>query len=141
MISKSSPNFYPLKHSIGGAIGSPNSISYKSLTNKVYAITANLHFAEKSRLMIFSDYQHLYPNFFHGINISQLIKVTAYWGLGFFILTSLPKTCLGLRIPLGVEWQSQSPLSVFFEIAPGLSVTPEIASYVTTSQLGVRYWF
>jgi len=57
-----SPAQMPIqKHSLEGAFGSPNFLSYKGIIGKQNAITANLSFSSNFGTLIFADYQFLQP--------------------------------------------------------------------------------
>ena len=63
-----------------------------------------------------------------------------YFGGGAYIAFS-SDLGLGIRVPFGMAYQFEgSPVDIFAEIAPGLSLLPDLAFYFGGG-IGARYFF
>lgn len=48
---------------------------------------------------------------------------------------------LGVRVPVGVEWQpGRPPLGVYLELVPGMAIIPKTDAFFQGG-IGIRYYF
>jgi hypothetical protein len=133
---------------LGIEFGYPTGLSAKLWTSNRAAFDFGLGFTNdgwdnryddrydnRNRIHLTVDYQ---------LHRFDLISVDAgrlglYYGLGLMIV-SANDTALGLRIPLGAQYDFPSaPIAIFLEFAPVLSI-PDVNLGIDTS-LGIRYVF
>lgn len=139
---------------LGIILGVPTAISGKLWLDQRSAIDMGLAFSFNDYIFAYGDYLVHFPGALSGKE-KFLAQITPYFGIGALIaVTSVDRSTddrflgrrngsigLGLRIPLGVEWQPVNPsLGVFVEIAPGISIIPQ-TSAIFEAGIGVRYYF
>lgn len=66
--------------------------------------------------------------------------VAVYYGLGVRLITNNDPQ-IGIRIPIGINYQiANSPLDVFFELAPILNLIPN-TDFDINAAIGLRFFF
>lgn len=124
---------------LGAILGKPTGISAKYWLNKENAIDAALgySFENNSKINIHADYLwHVYNVF------DTQITLPLYYGVGGkFNAKEGDRSTLGVRGVVGVTWwPDNTPLDVFFELAPVFNLIPETNLDLDVS-VGVRYFF
>lgn len=124
---------------LGAILGKPTGISAKYWLNKENAIDAALgySFENNSKVNIHADYLwHVYNVF------DTQITLPLYYGVGGkFNAKEGDRSTLGVRGVVGVTWwPDNTPLDVFFELAPVFNLIPETNLDLDVS-VGVRYFF
>ena len=121
---------------LGIILGKPTGISYKywTSTNTAFDIAAARDFADGS-LYLHGDV------LFHHYDILPVTtgRLPLYYGIGPAI--GVPEILVGVRIPVGLTYLFEGvPLSLFFELAPGLTFFPG-TGFLINGGIGVRYIF
>ena len=113
-----------------------------------------LAFSSGDFMLLYADYLKHYP---HAVHLQEplLSHLSPYLGVGGIIVVSTSSRSkndrllgtsngsigLGIRVPIGIEWKlNNAPVSVFGEIAPGISIMPSTDMLVQAG-LGIRYLF
>lgn len=122
---------------IGIMAGEPTGISSKYWLSKTTAADAGLAWSIDSYLHIHADFlMHKYDL----INVSKG-ELPVYIGLGARILLTEPDLSIGIRVPLGLDYQfSGAPFDLFFEVVPILNLTPA-TEFDFNAAIGFRYFF
>jgi hypothetical protein len=123
---------------LGLIFGEPTGLSAKLWTSERTAIDAAVAWS-----FVGSGWLHLQADFLmHNYDIIDVSQgaLPLYYGAGAFLGFSTDLG-LGARIPLGMAYQFEgAPVDIFAEIAPGISLLPEIKFYIGGG-IGVRYFF
>jgi len=136
------------KIGLGLMVGEPTGLSFKVWTSETTAFDAGLawSFGRYDAVNLHADYLwHHFGIFGDDINKGQL---PVYYGIGGRIVFAddYPNqgdsnAVLGARVPVGVNYLFEdSPVGVFFEIAPIVNIIPE-TDVDFDSSLGVRFYF
>jgi hypothetical protein len=140
--------------SVGGILGIPSGVTAKYYLDANSAIDAGAGATFDSDIMVWGDYLYHFPKLF-GSN-GFFGDCTPYVGGGLVVVSSGYKRTsedayfgkdtgsfgAGIRIPAGVDWHLSSMkwLSIYVEIAPGLSITPATGMFFQGG-VGARYHF
>ena len=123
---------------LGVIIGEPTGLSFKTWTSENTAIDAAAawSFVGDGHLHIHADFlRHSFGIF--DLNNGQL---PLYYGLGAKVVLA-NETVIGARIPIGLDYMfADAPLDIFFEVVPGLDLTPA-TDFAINGGLGIRYFF
>jgi len=122
---------------IGAVVGEPTGITGKMFLSDSIAVDATLSWSfVKDKFYIHSDYLHHFSGLF-GSDVPELL---GYTGIGGMIeLKEDPE--IGVRIPFGLSYTiSDTPVELFFEIAPVVLLAPE-TTVDFTGGIGARYYF
>lgn len=91
-------------------------------------------------------YTHIDLNVKNNLELKDLFW---YWGGGLFLklkkekvnkTETETKTSFGVRIPFGLEYITSINLAFLIEIAPALTIVPEM-DFFAEGGLGIRYYF
>jgi hypothetical protein len=123
---------------LGLVFGEPTGLSAKLWTSERTAIDAAVawHFSGKGWFQMQSDF------LIHNYELLTVSKgaLPVYFGGGAYIAFS-SELGLGIRVPFGLAYQFEgAPVDIFAEIAPGLSLLPDLDFYFGGG-IGVRYFF
>jgi hypothetical protein len=142
---------------LGIILGNPTSITAKYNMNSIRAFDGGLAYSSEKWTLLYSDILHHFPGAF-GRRDPFISRLTPYLGLGaVLVISSRPQSerwrddyfsksdssdlALGMRIPLGIEWKPDStPIGIFLEIVPGLTLIPGTYSFLQGG-LGGRFYF
>ena len=141
-------------YAAGIILGEPTGFTGKYWTEKDRAIDAGLAFSFNDFFMTYGDYLFHFP--ITDANQSQFIRQLSPYvgaGLSFIFSTNSNRSDgklftenrdtfgLGIRFPLGIEWQpAEPPLGIYIEIAPGMGVIPKTFGFMQGG-IGGRYYF
>lgn len=140
---------------LGLIIGEPTAITGKLWLEPMKAIDFAFAYSFDHYLVLYSDYLVHFPEVFSHSSLF-LSETTPYFGVGavlafaeghhmdkdrkFFGHRS-ESVGVGVRVPFGAEWRPHlTPIGVFLELTPGISVIPE-TSGLFEGGIGVRYYF
>jgi len=123
---------------VGFIVGEPTGISLKSWTGGGNAIDLGLawSFGRYDAVNIHADY--LWHNFgaFDNIDSGEL---ALYYGIGGRLVLSNDSR-IGARVPVGINYLIEdSPVGLFFEVAPILNVVPS-TNFDVDGGVGVRFY-
>ena len=123
---------------LGLIFGEPTGLSAKLWTSQRTALDAAVawSFSGAGWLHVQSDF------LIHNYDLLDVSsgKLPVYYGVGAFLAFS-SDLGLGARVPVGLAYQFEdAPVDIFFELAPGLSLLPDLAFYIGGG-LGARYFF
>lgn len=123
---------------LGLIFGEPTGLSAKMWTSERTAIDAAVAWS-----FVGSGWLHIHADFlmhnFDLINVSEG-SLPVYFGVGAY-LGLASDLGLGARVPVGLAYHFEgAPVEVFFELAPGLALLPEIKFYIGGG-IGARYYF
>lgn len=139
---------------LGVIFGIPTALSAKYWVDQKYAADFGFSYASNDYALFFTDYLIHFPGAF-GSKQKFISQLTPYFGVGGllafantdrrdddrFLGKKNGSVGLGVRVPLGVEWQPNQPtLGVFVEFVPGISVIPQTTS-IFQAGIGIRYYF
>lgn len=140
--------------SVGGILGIPSGATAKYYLDANSAIDAGAGATFDSDIMIWGDYLYHFPKLLGSKGF--LNDCTLYVGGGLVVVSSGSKRSsedayfgkdsgsfgAGLRIPAGIDWHLSSLkwLSVYVELAPGLSISPKTGMFFQGG-VGARYHF
>jgi hypothetical protein len=129
----------PESFGVGVILGEPTGLSFKQWVGGHTALgaAAAWSFGDESAFHVHLDY------LVHtgGRPDSEIGEMFFYFGIGGRLKAEEDESRIGARIPLGLAYQfEESPLDVFFEIAPILDLAPETELRVNGG-FGVRYYF
>ncbi len=132
---------------LGIVLGEPTGISGKYRQSAQRGIQGGLAWSFDSYMLLFGDYLFSFPGAF-GSKTRFVSQLSPYIGIGgtmFFGNNVRPRSNssfgLGIRIPLGLEWNpGDPPLGVFVELAPGLGLVPGTFGFLQGG-IGIRYYF
>ena len=124
---------------VGVILGEPTGLSFKQWVSDQTAIDAAAawSFGEENAFHVHLDY------LIHtgGRPDPEVGRIFFYFGIGGRLKAEEEQGRIGARIPLGVAYEfDESPVDVFFEIAPILDLAPETELRVNGG-FGVRYFF
>jgi len=122
---------------IGIIAGDPTGLSFKIWQTKTTAIDGALGWWLGDYVNVHVDY------LIHNLTLIKIKEglMPVYFGIGAFAGAWGGGGDLGIRVPLGLSYLFQdSPLELFFEIAPSLNVIPG-TSFGVGWGLGARYYF
>ena len=123
---------------LGVVFGEPTGLSAKLWTSERTALDAAVAWSFYN-----GGWLHLQADFLmHNYDLIDVSQgaLPVYYGAGAF-LTFSSELGLGARVPLGLAYQfEEAPVDIFLEIAPGISLLPEIKFYMGGG-LGARYFF
>jgi hypothetical protein len=123
---------------LGLVFGEPTGLSAKLWTSERTALDAAVAWS-----FVGSGWMHIQADFL--MHNYELIEVSEgalpfYYGVGAFLGLSTDLG-LGARVPVGLAYQFEgAPVDIFAEIAPGISLLPEIKFYIGGG-IGARYFF
>lgn len=123
----------------GVMLGEPTGISIKQWLSphSAFDAAAAWSFGDQSAFHVHLDYL-AHTNARSDSDIGQILF---YFGIGGRVKAEEEEERVGVRVPLGVAYEfDESPLDVFFEIAPILDLAPATEVRVNGG-LGVRYFF
>jgi hypothetical protein len=123
---------------LGLIFGEPTGLSAKLWTSERTALDAAVawSFSGVGWLHVQSDF------LFHNYDLIDVSsgKLPLYYGVGAFLAFS-SDLGLGARVPVGLAYQFEdAPVDIFFEIAPGIALLPDIDFYIGGG-IGARYYF
>ena len=139
---------------VGFILGNPTAITGQWVQSQKDSYQAGFSFSYDDSFLIYADRLFHFPGTFKTTE-SFINELIPYVGVGGALaVTSKDRRNkdgyfnkdegslgMGVRIPVGVEWQHQNPgLSVYFELAPGISIFPETSAHFMGG-LGFRYFF
>lgn len=134
---------------VGVVLGEPSGLSARWWLNPSYdALDFAVAYSFDSYFLVNADYKLHFPSWFRS-TLAGRKGVIPYFGLGAGLgvgrgpanTVGDTRVFVGLRLPIGVHWQiQQSPLAVFFEVAPGLGMAPSTSAFVQIG-IGLRYFF
>lgn len=139
---------------LGIVLGGPTAITGKYWLDHKHAIDAGVGALFGDYFMFYGDYLFHYPGAF-GHDTQFVSELTPYFGFGGVMafttdnhadnsaLRGKSSGALGLggRVPVGIEWRpSETPIGVFLELAPGLSLIPQFG-FIIEGGIGIRYYF
>ncbi len=138
---------------LGIMLGEPTGLSGKMILDTKSAIDFGLAFSTNGYFLFLSDYLFQFPHAFHSSS-PFISRLTPYLGMGgilattsqlgqnrSFFGTSSSSIALGVRIPLGIEWNPSSlAIGVFAEIAPGIYLLPSTQGLFQWD-IGIRFYF
>ena len=124
---------------VGVILGEPTGLSFKQWVGDHTAVDAAAawSFGDVSAFHVHLDY------LIHtgGRADPDIGRVFFYFGIGGRLKAEEDEGRIGARIPLGLAYEfDESPIEVFFEIAPILDLAPETEMRVNGG-FGVRYFF
>ena len=123
---------------LGLIFGEPTGLSAKMWTSERTAIDAAVAWSFSG-----AGWFHLHADFLmHNYDLISVSEgaLPIYYGLGAFTTFS-SEFGLGARVPLGIAYQFEgAPVDIFAEIAPGLSLLPDLTFYIG-GVIGARYYF
>lgn len=138
----------------GFILGNPTAITGQWVQSKETSYQAGFSFSYDDSFLVFADRLFHMPGTFK--TTEQFInELVPYVGIGgaLAVTTKDRRTQdgyfdkdegsvgLGVRVPIGIEWKNSDPnISVYFEIAPGISIFPETSAQFMGG-LGLRYFF
>lgn len=142
------------KYGVGFILGNPTAITGQMVQSQQKSFQAGLSFSYDDSFLLFVDRLFHFPGTFK--TSEKLInELVPYMGIGGALaVTSKDRRQkdgyfdkdegsigMGVRVPFGIEWKITDPnLSVYFEIAPGISIFPETSAEFMGG-LGFRYFF
>ncbi|MBC7384695.1 MAG: hypothetical protein H7301_00855 [Cryobacterium sp.] len=144
-------------HSFGAGIviGEPTALSAKLWLAPDKAVDFGLAFSFDEYALVYSDYLLHYPGSL-GHSTAFISELSPYFGVGLVLAFANDKHYdrdrrffgrghdslgAGVRVPLGIEWiPARTPLGVFVELVPGISIVPE-TSGLLEGGIGIRYYF
>jgi hypothetical protein len=123
---------------IGVILGEPTGISFKfwNSSNTAIDAAAAWSFKKEEKLHLHMDY------LFHNFKLFKARhgKLPLYYGIGCRVKFE-EETRVGVRFPVGICYiLRETPIDIFFEIAPLLDLTPE-TDFNFNASIGVRYFF
>ena len=123
---------------LGLVFGEPTGLSAKLWTSERTTFDAALAWSSSG-----VGWFHMQSDFLiHNYELLSVSKgaLPVYFGGGGYIAFS-SDLGLGIRVPFGIAYQFEgSPVDVFAEIAPGLSLLPDLGFYFGGG-IGIRYFF
>lgn len=124
---------------VGVILGEPTGLSFKQWVGDHTAIDAAAawSFGHESAFHVHLDYLiHT-----RGRSDPDIGRMLFYLGIGGRLKAEEDEGRIGARIPLGIAYEfDESPVDVFFEIAPILDLAPETELRVNGG-FGIRYFF
>lgn len=130
---------------LGVVVGSTSGLSGKYSLQDNRAIAGAMSYAFDARHGISLQLDYLFDKR-RQFNLGEVSPLNLYYGLGLRTLNITSggdngKTRLGVRAPVGINFQTQNPnLEFFGELAPVLDVAPSTNVYIDIA-LGVRIRF
>jgi hypothetical protein len=124
---------------VGIVLGEPTGISFKQWVTyrTAFDAAAAWSFGEESAFHVHMDYLIHH----RGRSDRDIGHLLFYFGIGGRLKAEEEEGRLGARVPLGVAYEfDESPLDVFFEVAPVLDLAPE-TEFRVNGGFGVRYFF
>jgi len=121
--------------SLGVILGEPTGICGKSLLGANTAIDGAVAWTiDRPSFHLHLDY------LFHDRTIIKEKNFMLFYGIGGRVKFE-NNTKIGMRIPVGIDYMiSESPLDIFFEIAPIVDLIP--GTYISLNAgIGIRYTF
>ena len=123
---------------LGIIVGEPTGLSLKMWTgsNSAFDAAAAWSFSGDGQLHLHADYLR------HSFDIFDVNKgkLPLYYGLGAKVVLK-NETVIGARVPVGLAYIFEdSPLDIFFEVVPGLDLTPS-TDFAINGGVGIRYYF
>ena len=123
---------------LGLIFGEPTGLSAKMWTSERTAIDAAVAWS-----FVGSGWLHIHSDFLiHNFDLIDVSEgsLPVYFGVGAY-LGLASDLGLGARVPVGLAYHFEgAPVEVFFELAPGLALLPEIKFYIGGG-IGARYYF
>lgn len=123
---------------LGLIFGEPTGLSAKMWTSERTAIDAAVAWS-----FVGSGWLHIHTDFLiHNFDLIDVSEgsLPVYFGVGAY-LGLASDLGLGARVPVGLAYHFEgAPVEVFFELAPGLALLPEIKFYIGGG-IGARYYF
>ena len=123
----------------GVTLGEPTGLSFKQWVSHRTALAAAAawSFGEESAFHVHLDYlMHT-----GGRSDPDIGRMLFYVGIGGRIKAEEDEARLGARVPLGLVYElDESPIDVFFEVAPILDIAPGTELRVNGG-FGIRYFF
>lgn len=140
--------------SVGFILGNPTAITGQYKISNIKSYQGGLAFSYDDSVLIYGDYLLHHPGLIKTTEpfINSLVP---YIGIGLAaVVTNKNRKDddgyfgknegsfgMGLRVPFGIEWFNEDPsFSVYFELAPGISIFPETSAEFMGG-LGLRYHF
>jgi hypothetical protein len=124
---------------LGVILGEPTGLSFKQWVSysTAFAAAAAWSFGHESAFHVHLDYLLHTP----GQSDRGIGRMLFYFGIGGRLKAEDEEGRLGARLPLGMVYEFEdSPIDVFFEVAPILDLAPETEVRVNGG-FGVRYFF
>lgn len=143
---------------VGIVLGDPSALTMKYEIDETSAWDGGIAFNLSKWILVYGDWDYKFAGAFSRGGARGLSNLTPYLGAGlvlvvsnssdsdtrgfrYFDSSSSSRVALGLRIPLGIEWKpADTPIGVFVEIAPGLTIVPATYAFVQGG-LGIRFFF
>ena len=124
---------------VGVILGEPTGLSFKQWVTGRTALDAAAawSFGDESAFHVHMDYL-LHTGGPSGEDIGRMLL---YLGIGGRLKAEDDDARIGARVPLGLAYEfDESPIEVFFEVAPILDLAPETELRVNGG-FGIRYFF
>ncbi len=126
---------------LGLIIGEPTGISYRAWLGTSNAMDFAVGWSVNTRE---NDHFDIHGAYLFGRKTDMRIdgyRIPWYFGPGGRIKLGEKDAVLGFRFPFGLYYKFRTvPFSMFFELAPGLNITPS-TEFDITGGLGFRYIF
>jgi len=141
----------PTQTAAGFVLGEPTAFTGKYWLDPGNAIDAQLGYSFGKYFVLYGDYLwHFDPDFLGDSEFVKQMVVYLGAGGGFRFSTQAEgkrkadddgSVEFFARVPAGAEWfPSQTPLGVYFEVAPGFRLVPGLRGLLNVG-LGARYYF
>lgn len=123
---------------LGLIFGEPTGLSAKLWTSERTALDAAVAWSFSG-----VGWLHVQADFLmHNYDLIEVSKgrLPLYYGVGAYLAFS-SDLGLGARVPVGLAYQfEEAPVDIFGELAPGLSLLPDLGFYIGGG-IGARYYF
>jgi hypothetical protein len=136
---------------VGAIYGEPTSATAKFMRSQTKGVDLGVTYSFRDYLLVYSDHLWHFPGAF-GRSPLLIAEIRPYFGAGALVVVSTDDRAkryieqegssigLGVRIPLGLEWYPNSPLSIYAEVAPGVGVVPTVFAFLQGG-IGLRIYF
>lgn len=127
---------------VGATIGSVDGLSYKVWVSESHAVAGAVSFyLEENFSWFYTHADYLFHNPYEELNW-EVGDLYYYYGGGARIswMDGVNETWFGLRLPSGLGFDfTDVPIDLFFELAPGIDVSPDF-SFGFEGNLGFRFF-
>lgn len=125
-------------YGLGFIFVEPTGLSGKIWLSHSQSLTGAIGWASQKNNPLLIQIDYLPPSLF--LLSDANLRVTFYYGIGGRLVFN-GQAEGGFRFPLGFDFLAQkAPLNFFFEIVPGLQLSPE-ARFTLKGAIGIRYVF
>jgi len=127
------------KLGLGIMVGEPTGLTLKSWTSTQNAVDVGLAWSlgRYDAVNIQADY------LWHNYDVFQQVEsgsLPFYYGIGGRVVLAKNDAVIGARVPVGINYLFEdSPVGLFFEVAPILNIAPA-TDFDVDGSLGVRFY-